>query len=251
MKNEQMAVQANTDLITAISHDIRTPLTALLGYLDLAVEGQYDSEQTLKQYLHVSQEKALQLKSMTDELFQYFLVFFFFRKCIIKLFIFQKGVSFMICITDFLAHIRLTMKLQEQMLKNICETWQLTITEGKVISFLYNNPGKDTAADITELRMLSKGNVSQAVESLIQKGLLKRTADQTDRRKIHLSLLPQTADITAAICSMQANLYSQIFCGLSEEDLKFYEQINQQIMENTKKAIKERTTENEFTAKER
>ena len=130
----------------------------------------------------------------------------------------------MICITDFLAHIRLTMKLQEQMLKNICETWQLTIT---------------------------KGNVSQAVESLIQKGLLKRTADQTDRRKIHLSLLPQTADITAAICSMQANLYSQIFCGLSEEDLKFYEQINQQIMENTKKAIKERTTENEFTAKER
>ena len=110
---------------------------------------------------------------------------------------------------------------------------------------------RDTAADITELRMLSKGNVSQAVESLIQKGLLKRTADQTDRRKIHLSLLPQTADITAAICSMQANLYSQIFCGLSEEDLKFYEQINQQIMENTKKAIKERTTENEFTAKER
>lgn len=144
----------------------------------------------------------------------------------------------MICITDFLAHIRLTMKLQEQMLKNICETWQLTITEGKVISFLYNNPGKDTAADITELRMLSKGNVSQAVESLIQKGLLKRTADQTDRRKIHLSLLPQTADITAAICSMQANLYSQIFCGLSEEDLKFYEQINQQIMENTKKRSK-------------
>ena len=43
---------------------------------------------------------------------------------------------------------------------------RLTITEGKVISFLYNNPGKDTAADITELRMLSKGNVSQAVESI-------------------------------------------------------------------------------------
>ena len=75
MKSEQRAVQANTDLITAISHDIRTPLTALLGYLDLAVEGQYDSEQTLRQYLHTSREKALQLKAMTDELFQYFLVF--------------------------------------------------------------------------------------------------------------------------------------------------------------------------------
>ena len=157
----------------------------------------------------------------------------------------------MICITDFLAHIRLTMKLQEQMLKNICETWQLTITEGKVISFLYNNPGKDTAADITELRMLSKGNVSQAVESLIQKGLLTRSADQNDRRKIHLSLLSPAKEITNAIHVMQKNLYGQIFNGLSEEDLKIYERINQKIMENTTNAIKERNRENEFTTKER
>ena len=157
----------------------------------------------------------------------------------------------MICITDFLMHIRLTMKLQEQMLKNICEKWRLTITEGKVITFLYNNPGKDTAADITELRMLSKGNVSQAVESLIQKGLLTRSADQNDRRKIHLSLLSPAKEITNAIHVMQKNIYGQIFNGLSEEDLKIYERINQKIMENTTNAIKERNRENEFTTKER
>ena len=157
----------------------------------------------------------------------------------------------MICITDFLMHIRLTMKLQEQMLKNICEKWRLTITEGKVITFLYNNPGKDTAADITELRMLSKGNVSQAVESLIQKGLLTRSADQNDRRKIHLSLLSPAKEITNAIHVMQKNLYGQIFNGLSEEDLKIYERINQKIMENTTNAIQERNRENEFTTKER
>ncbi len=145
----------------------------------------------------------------------------------------------MICITDFLTHIRLAMKLQEQLLKNICEKWQLTITEGKVISFLYNNPDKDTAADITELRMLSKGNVSQAVESLIQKGLLQRTADQADRRKIHLSLLPAASEITSAVSLMQQQLYKQIFNGLSEEELLSYERINCLIMENTKKAIKE------------
>ena len=155
----------------------------------------------------------------------------------------------MICITDFLMHIRLTMKLQEQMLKNICEKWRLTITEGKVITFLYNNPGKDTAADITELRMLSKGNVSQAVESLIQKGLLTRSADQNDRRTIHLSLLSPAKEITNAIHVMQKNLYGQIFNGLSEEDLKIYERINQKIMENTTNAIKERNRENEFTTK--
>ena len=38
-----------------------------------------------------------------------------------------------------------------------------------------------------------------------------------------------------AICSMQATaLSARSFDGLSEEDLKFYGQINEQIMENTK-----------------
>lgn len=99
--------------------------------------------------------------------------------------------------------------------------------------------------------MLSKGNVSQAVESLIQKGLLTRSADQNDRRKIHLSLLSPAKEITNAIHVMQKNLYGQIFNGLSEEDLKIYERINQKIMENTTNAIKERNRENEFTTKER
>ena len=71
--------------------------------------------------------------------------------------------------TDFLLSIRTSVKLHETLLKKICETCRLTLIEGKVIAFLHNNPGKDTAADIAEFRMLSKGNVSQAVESLIQK----------------------------------------------------------------------------------
>ena len=80
--------------------------------------------------------------------------------------------------------------------------------------FLYNNPGKDTAADITELRMLSKGNVSQAVESLIQKGSAKDgPLTRLDRRKIHLSLLPQRLhDITACHLFHAGNSsISQIF----------------------------------------
>ena len=74
-KNEQLAWHANSDLITALSHDIRTPLTALLGYLDLAVGGQYQTEEQLQQYLAAGSEKARQIKSLIEEIFQYFLVF--------------------------------------------------------------------------------------------------------------------------------------------------------------------------------
>lgn len=65
-------------------------------------------------------------------------------------------------------------KMHEQKLKELCRQYDLSLIEAKIIAFLHNNPTKDTAGDIVELRMLSKGNVSQAVDLLCQKGLLSK-----------------------------------------------------------------------------
>lgn len=142
--------------------------------------------------------------------------------------------------TDFLMTIRRIVKLHESMLKEVCEQYQLSLIEANVISFLYNNPGKDTAADIVELRMLSKGNVSQAVESLIQKSLLQRRTDTQDRRKIHLSLLPEAKPITEAMEAVREAFQSEIFYGLSQEEQELFEKINDRIVQNTKNAVKRR-----------
>ncbi len=75
MQGEQEAWKANSSLITAISHDIRTPLTALIGYLDLLEGKQYQNEEQMERYLRASRDRALQLKELTEELFRYFLVF--------------------------------------------------------------------------------------------------------------------------------------------------------------------------------
>lgn len=71
--DEKRAWDANYELITAISHDIRTPLTALIGYLELLSESK-DSEQPNK-YIDICKDKSMQLKNLTDKLFQYFVVF--------------------------------------------------------------------------------------------------------------------------------------------------------------------------------
>lgn len=73
MKKEQTAWQANTDLITAMSHDIRTPLTIMMGYLDL-IRAEKDPEK-IKKYTEACQENALRLKRLSDDLFHSFLVF--------------------------------------------------------------------------------------------------------------------------------------------------------------------------------
>ena len=74
LQREEEAWKANSQLITAISHDVRTPLTALLGYLEIMADGSLSPEER-SAYLEVCKNNALRLKGLTDELFGFFLVF--------------------------------------------------------------------------------------------------------------------------------------------------------------------------------
>jgi signal transduction histidine kinase len=75
LDNEDEARLANSELITALSHDLRTPLTALVGYLDIIEYKKYKNEKSFNQYIHNSREKAYQIKYLSDKLFEYFTVF--------------------------------------------------------------------------------------------------------------------------------------------------------------------------------
>ena len=74
LRREEDAWKANSDLITAISHDVRTPLTALMGYLDILSDPALSPE-AQRTYLEICRGNATRLKDLTDELFGFFLVF--------------------------------------------------------------------------------------------------------------------------------------------------------------------------------
>ena len=57
------------EAVTNISHDLRTPLTAICGYLDL-LEREEKSENAAR-YLSYIEERAQTLKQLTEELFRY------------------------------------------------------------------------------------------------------------------------------------------------------------------------------------
>ena len=75
MSSESRAWQANNELITAISHDIRTPMTSMIGYLGLLCESDFSDTERCRQFSSAAYGKAMDLKSLTDELFKYFLVY--------------------------------------------------------------------------------------------------------------------------------------------------------------------------------
>lgn len=133
--------------------------------------------------------------------------------------------------------VRYMMKLYEKYLEDVQMKYRLSHIEIAIIGFLYNNPERDTAADIVERRMLPKGNVSAGVETLVQKGLLMRRQDQTDRRKIHLSLLEKAVPIVQEIEEINKKFRRQIFKNLSNDDLKTYEKTTDFILENLKEVL--------------
>ena len=56
-------------IITNISHDLRTPLTAIKGYVDLIEQEKLSNNQ--KEYLKVIQKKSNELTELTGQLFEY------------------------------------------------------------------------------------------------------------------------------------------------------------------------------------
>ena len=75
LESEEQARLANSELVTAMSHDLRTPLTALVGYLDIIEYKKYQDDEALAKYIHNSREKAYQIKHLSDKLFEYFTVY--------------------------------------------------------------------------------------------------------------------------------------------------------------------------------
>lgn len=69
--SERDALQSNKDLIACVAHDLRTPITSVKGYLDLALDTKhYDLEQRQK-YVRIAQTKANRLECLIHDLFNY------------------------------------------------------------------------------------------------------------------------------------------------------------------------------------
>lgn len=70
IKEEEAIRQTNQELISAISHDLRTPLTVLNGYLEVLRMGKVDEEKRMI-YINKCLQKSADIKALTDHMFEY------------------------------------------------------------------------------------------------------------------------------------------------------------------------------------
>ncbi|MDP4090492.1 MAG: histidine kinase dimerization/phospho-acceptor domain-containing protein [Bacillota bacterium] len=58
IEGERNAEKTKGELITNVSHDLRTPLTSIKGYLSLVRDGKYKDEKELCEYVNIAYNKS-------------------------------------------------------------------------------------------------------------------------------------------------------------------------------------------------
>ncbi len=130
---------------------------------------------------------------------------------------------------------RLCGKSMEALIKE----FGLSYVELGILLFLHEHPQFDTSRDIAEFLMLAKSNVSTAVENLVQRGYLKRQADPSDRRMIHLKLMETAQALIKQGDKAHEQLLNQLFAGFSTEEMAQVTGFCQRLYTNAQEMLKE------------
>lgn len=69
--SEKESEKTKNELITNIAHDLRTPLTSIIGYLDILVNNKNLTEEKKQDYLGIAFEKSKKLEVLIEDLFSF------------------------------------------------------------------------------------------------------------------------------------------------------------------------------------
>ena len=72
MENERTNEKTKNELITNVAHDLRTPITSILGYLDLVTQKKDTLEPEMREkYIQIALDKSKRLEKLVEDLFSY------------------------------------------------------------------------------------------------------------------------------------------------------------------------------------
>jgi DNA-binding MarR family transcriptional regulator len=79
--------------------------------------------------------------------------------------------------------------------------------------------GLTSVSELADVRQISRSAVSQAVELLVEKGLITRRQEANDRRFVHLALTPQGEDLLNRVFQQNRVWMMEKMASISPEDL--------------------------------
>lgn len=123
-------------------------------------------------------------------------------------------------------------KKYNSLFEDLLKEYQMTQVEIDVLAFLANNPEYNHAQDIVNVRGISKGHVSLAIEKLVKRGFITRNPDPANRRCNILYVEDSANKLVKQIQDIQHQFDEMSFKDISQDELIQYHQTLQKIYQN-------------------
>lgn len=125
----------------------------------------------------------------------------------------------------------------EMKVSGVCEKYQLRQLEYDILMFIYSNPEYNTAADIVRIRKSTKSHVSTSLKVLEDRGFIERRVDKDNKKHVTIHLLQLANEVIEDGKWAQKEFVQDMFEGLSEEEIKVFMNVFQQVYENAERMI--------------
>ena len=126
-------------------------------------------------------------------------------------------------------------KLYEKKLCCIYEKYDLRKIDMEIVVYLANCGKEDTAKDIANTNMFTKGHISQSVKRLTDLGFVSINQDEKDMRIQHLKLTDNVRPMLSELKEEKNKVASVVFAGVTEEENKIVKQVFDKMCANIMK----------------
>lgn len=128
-------------------------------------------------------------------------------------------------------------KLYEKKLCKIYEKYDLRKIDMEIIVYLANSGNEDTAKDIANTNMFTKGHISQSVKRLNQLGFISIIQDEKDMRVQHLKLTGNVEPMIKELKSEKDKVASCVFAGVTDEENQVLAKVFEKMCDNIMKEL--------------
>ena len=116
-------------------------------------------------------------------------------------------------------------KLYEKKLCVIYENYNLRKIDMEIVVYLANCGKEDTAKDIANTNMFTKGHISQSVKRLNDLGYVSIVQDTKDMRVQHLKLTDKVRPMLKELKTEKDKVAERVFAGITEEEYRMMKQV--------------------------
>lgn len=109
-------------------------------------------------------------------------------------------------------------KVRSNVRETATSEFQITLVQFHLLRHIYK--GAHSASEVAERQQISRPAITQAVDLLVEKGLVNRSQNLEDRRYVRLELTPAGTELVREIYARNRLWMADQFADLQPEDLE-------------------------------